>query len=67
MLDAQLFLRPQPRVTEKIACLTDVVQYWRQFLNIRRLSSKVFPILFRFLTKVGIYSQFLVERTKYDI
>jgi hypothetical protein len=48
MLDAQLFLQAQPRVTEKIACLTDERQYWRQILNIHRLSLKVSTILFKF-------------------
>jgi hypothetical protein len=67
MLDAQLFLQPQSRVTEKIECLPYDIQYWRQILDILWLSSKASAALFRFLTKVGICWQFLVERTKYDI
>jgi hypothetical protein len=67
ILDAQLFLQPQPRVTEKIACLTDEVQYWRQILNIHRLSSKLSTVLFGILTQIRIYWQILLERTKYYI
>jgi len=42
MLDSQLILQPQPRVTERIACLTDEVQCWRHSLNIRRHPLQIF-------------------------